>query len=97
MFTTAGETFLTIGDKEGTGVSPTAAGMAAGAAGAITASVMSAARARSARFMVSPGRSMPGEIRSHSDSTGDAGRECCAERRIPQVTDCSVHAIRKEG
>src|SRR5580698_4874905 len=62
MFTTAGDTFFTIGDKDGTGVSPTIAGMAAGADGAITAVARIAARARSARFMVDSGRTMPGKI-----------------------------------
>src|SRR6185312_10236764 len=79
MFTTAGDTFLTIGDKEGTGVSPTVAGMAAGAGGAITASVRMAARAKSARFMVIPVRTMPGEIPQAASilqrsRTGDAVR-----------------------
>src|ERR1700743_3217235 len=62
MFTTAGDTFFTMGDKEGTGVSPTIAGMAAGAGGAITAVARIAAKARAARFMVDSGRTMPGKI-----------------------------------
>src|SRR3984957_15111386 len=62
MFTTAGDTFFTMGDKEGTGVSPTMAGMAAGAGGAIAAVARIAARARSARFMVDSGRTMPGKF-----------------------------------
>src|SRR6185437_389797 len=51
MFTTAGETFLIIGDSEGTCISPTTAGKAA-VAGAAAGSRTRAARARSIRFMV---------------------------------------------
>jgi nitrous oxide reductase len=74
MFTTAGDTFFTIGDKEGTGVSPTIAGMAAGAGGAITAVARIAARARSARFMVDSGRTKPGKIPQHHRFYSGSGR-----------------------
>src|SRR5882757_8816500 len=46
MFTMAGETFLIIGDRDGTGVSPTADGMAAGVGEAATDRTSQAAQAR---------------------------------------------------
>ena len=46
MFTMAGETFLIIGDKEGTGVSPMADGMAAEAGIAVAARPSNAVQAR---------------------------------------------------
>src|SRR5258708_15375518 len=51
MFTMAGETFLIIGDREGTGVSPTAEGMAAGAIGAAAARTSQAEQTREVDFM----------------------------------------------
>lgn len=51
MFTMAGETFLIIGESEGTGVSPTAEGMAAEAIGPTAARTSQAASARGVDFM----------------------------------------------
>jgi hypothetical protein len=51
MFTMAGETFLIIGESEGTGVSPTAEGIAAGALGATTARTSQATKAKGMGFM----------------------------------------------
>ena len=45
MFTMAGETFLIIGDRDGTGVSPTADGIAAGVGEAAAARAKDAAQA----------------------------------------------------
>jgi hypothetical protein len=46
MFTMAGETLLIIGDREGTGVSPIADGMAAETGSAVAAKASSAVQAR---------------------------------------------------
>src|SRR5712672_2882421 len=62
MFTMAGETFLIIGESEGTGVSPIAEGIAAGAPGATEASTSQAAKANGMDFMP---RSY---LRGHSES-----------------------------
>src|SRR6266704_1357087 len=51
MFTIAGETFLIIGESEGTGVSPTAEGIAAGAVGATAAKTSQAAKAHGVNLM----------------------------------------------
>ena len=46
MFTMAGETFLIIGDREGTGVSPIDDGMAAETGAAVAATAKSAVQAK---------------------------------------------------
>ena len=51
MFTTAGDTFLIIGARVGTGVSPTAGGMPA-RSGASGTSARVNVRARTKRFML---------------------------------------------
>src|ERR1700749_3614055 len=55
MFTMAGDTFLIIGDSEGTGVSPTASGIPAEAAGITEASVSHVAQTRGMDFMCMSG------------------------------------------
>jgi hypothetical protein len=60
MFTMAGETFLIIGDRDGTGVSPMDDGMAAETGAAVAARARSTAQAREtarpAREMALPAR-----------------------------------------
>ena len=58
MFTMAGETFLIIGDREGTGVSPIAEGIAAEAGRAAAATASNAVQAKG----------------TYSDSTSDVVR-----------------------
>jgi hypothetical protein len=52
MLTMAGEIFLIIGESEGTGVSPTAKGIPAGAAGTTAAKRSQAAQASAMGFMM---------------------------------------------
>src|ERR1700737_2586968 len=51
MFTMAGETFLIIGESEGTGVSPTAEGIAAGTLRGTAARTSQAAKAKRVGFI----------------------------------------------
>src|SRR5579871_6272257 len=77
MFTMAGDTRLIIGESEGTGVSPTAAGMAADAIGAITGDARQAAQARiAASDAVRLARASANEVlrRGITAATADATR-----------------------